>query len=130
MICSVSLSVSRIAQASKSPGSSPKISKVPVYLKLDRDVVDWFQQGGSGYQARINEVLKRFVRAMELEDGDDRPPSTLEQAQELFERYYIRCFWHMKRDLIVTEAMLPAIINGLRTYGGREGYQEAGDLCR
>ena len=33
---------------------------------------------------------------------------------ELFKQYYASCFWHMKPDLPITEAMLPIIIKGLR----------------
>lgn len=37
--------------------------KVPVGLKLDRDVLDWFKSAGRGYQTRINAVLRRYVEA-------------------------------------------------------------------
>lgn len=38
-------------------------TKVPVGLKLDRDVVQWFKQRGRGYQTRINAVLRRYIEA-------------------------------------------------------------------
>jgi len=37
--------------------------KAQVTLRIDQDVLDFFKQGGSGYQTRINEVLRSFVRA-------------------------------------------------------------------
>ena len=37
--------------------------KVPVSLRLDKDIVDWFKKQGKGYQSQINAVLKTFVRA-------------------------------------------------------------------
>lgn len=37
-------------------------------LRIDQDVLDFFKQGGSGYQTRINEVLRSFVHA----HADDR----------------------------------------------------------
>jgi uncharacterized protein (DUF4415 family) len=37
----------------------------PVRLRLDRDVLAWFRRQGSGYQARINAVLRAFVKAQE-----------------------------------------------------------------
>jgi uncharacterized protein (DUF4415 family) len=38
--------------------------KMPVGIKLDRDVVEWFKaQGGRGYQTRINAVLRRYMEA-------------------------------------------------------------------
>lgn len=39
--------------------------KKPVTLRLDRDVLDWFQRRGHGYQTRINAVLRAFVEAQE-----------------------------------------------------------------
>ena len=38
----------------------------PVTLRLDRDVLAWFRRQGRGYQARINAVLRAFVKAQEL----------------------------------------------------------------
>jgi uncharacterized protein (DUF4415 family) len=35
----------------------------PVTLRLDRDVLTWFRRQGRGYQARINAVLRAFVKA-------------------------------------------------------------------
>ena len=37
--------------------------KVPVSLRLDRDVVDWFKSQGRGYQSRINAVLRSYMNA-------------------------------------------------------------------
>lgn len=37
--------------------------KVPVGLKLDQDVLQWFKSRGRGYQTRINAVLRRYVEA-------------------------------------------------------------------
>ncbi len=49
----------------------------------------------------------------------------LELAQQFFKEYYASCFWHLRPDLVVTEAMLPIIIRGLRTHGGKKGVQAA-----
>jgi uncharacterized protein (DUF4415 family) len=35
--------------------------KKPVSLRLDADIVDWFQRQGTGYQTRINAVLRDYV---------------------------------------------------------------------
>jgi uncharacterized protein (DUF4415 family) len=40
--------------------SSP-LPKRLLSLRLDADVVDWFKQQGSGYQTRMNAVLKAYV---------------------------------------------------------------------
>jgi hypothetical protein len=54
----------------------------------------------------------------------------LERAQQLFNQYYVSCFWHLKPDLLVTEANLPVIIKGLRTHGDRAAFIAAGSLER
>jgi uncharacterized protein (DUF4415 family) len=35
--------------------------KRPLSLRLDADVVDWFQKQGSGYQTRMNLALREYV---------------------------------------------------------------------
>lgn len=35
--------------------------KVPVTIRLDRDIVGFFKGYGKGYQTRINHVLRQFV---------------------------------------------------------------------
>ena len=37
--------------------------KVPVGLKLDADILQWFKSKGRGYQTRINAVLRRYMDA-------------------------------------------------------------------
>ncbi|MCI0461429.1 MAG: BrnA antitoxin family protein [Gemmataceae bacterium] len=44
--------------------------KVPVSVRLDRDVLEWFKQQGPRYQSRINAVLRAF---MEANSKRDRP---------------------------------------------------------
>ncbi|GEM_PF-1814671 len=62
------------------------------------------------------------------------PRLTLEEkltlANRLYRECYSDCFWHMKPDLEITEAMLPVIIRGLRDYGGRREFLEAAKLAR
>jgi uncharacterized protein (DUF4415 family) len=42
----------------------PRTKRI-VTLRLDPNVLDWFMQGGRGYQTRINAVLKAFVEAQQ-----------------------------------------------------------------
>ncbi len=35
--------------------------KKPVTLRLDADVLAWFQKGGRGYQTRINRALRKLM---------------------------------------------------------------------
>lgn len=119
----------RVADSADQIISGGKTDQIGIFIKLDREVLEWFRGAGPGYQRRVNEVLKRFVRAVNDGEAGERM-SVVEKAQALFEEYYERCFWHMKPDLIITEANLPQIISGLRTYGGRSGFLEASSLCR
>jgi uncharacterized protein (DUF4415 family) len=47
----------------KPPGPEPKPSlpgaKELVSIRVDRDVLDFFQEGGAGWQERINEALRK-----------------------------------------------------------------------
>lgn len=43
--------------------------KVPVSIRLDADVVDFFKDQGPGYQSRINAVLRTYMRARQDGDG-------------------------------------------------------------
>jgi uncharacterized protein (DUF4415 family) len=36
-------------------------SKVPISLRVDRDVLDWFRQEGPRYQSRMNAVLRSYM---------------------------------------------------------------------
>lgn len=42
----------------------PKAAKVKraVSLRLDEDVIDWFKKGGSGWQTRMNEALRKAAQ--------------------------------------------------------------------
>jgi uncharacterized protein (DUF4415 family) len=42
------------------------VSKQPVSLRLDRDVLAWFKSQGPRYQSRINAVLRSYVSAMRM----------------------------------------------------------------
>jgi len=48
----------------KVPEAPPKQAAVPgvreqVTLRVDQDVLEWFQEGGPGWQDRINEALRK-----------------------------------------------------------------------
>jgi uncharacterized protein (DUF4415 family) len=51
----------------KEPQAPPRTNAVPgvkqqVSLRIDQDVLDYFQEGGPGWQDRINEVLRKAMR--------------------------------------------------------------------
>ena len=35
--------------------------KKPIAMRLDADVLDWFQRQGPGYQTRINAALREYM---------------------------------------------------------------------
>lgn len=37
--------------------------KKPISIRLDTDILEFFQQGGKNYQTRINNVLRAYVEA-------------------------------------------------------------------
>ena len=41
-------------------GLKPLPNKALVSLRVDQDVLEWFKSQGSGYQTRINAVLRAF----------------------------------------------------------------------
>jgi len=45
------------------PASKPSVpgAREQVTLRLDRDVLDYFQEGGPGWQDRINEALRKIA---------------------------------------------------------------------
>lgn len=54
----------------------------------------------------------------------------LELANQLYRRFHAQCFWHSPRDLVITEELIPFVVKGLRTYGGRQGFLLSADLRR
>ena len=45
-------------------GLKPLPHKVQISIRLDEDIIEWFKAQGSGYQSRINAVLRAYVEAM------------------------------------------------------------------
>jgi len=58
-------SLVRVASGTLTKRGRPKLDqpKKQVTLRLDQDVIDRFRSGGSGWQSRINEILKKAVEA-------------------------------------------------------------------
>lgn len=54
----------------KIPGRpKAEVTKQPVSLRLDPEIVAYFKAGGPGWQTRINEVLGRHVKAARRKRG-------------------------------------------------------------
>ncbi len=56
------------------------------------------------------------------------PRERLDLANRLYGEYHARCFWHCPPDLLITDELIPFVIKGLRTHGGRDGFVMAGRL--
>ncbi|MBZ5570467.1 MAG: BrnA antitoxin family protein [Acidobacteriia bacterium] len=41
-------------------------------IRLDHDVVEWLKKAGSGYQTRINAILRSYMKARLEESTDSR----------------------------------------------------------
>jgi hypothetical protein len=52
----------------------------------------------------------------------------LEFANRLYREYHVRCFWHCRPDLVITEDRIPMLVKGLREHGGRRGMFTAARL--
>lgn len=46
-----------------------EVRKIPLSIRLDAEVVEFFKRGGRGYQSRINAVLAAFVRSQKRAAG-------------------------------------------------------------
>ena len=39
-----------------------KVTKTPVSLRLDSDILDAFKSTGKGYQTKINDALRNYIK--------------------------------------------------------------------
>ena len=52
--------VNHIVKGIVRKGLQPLPAKASISLRVDQDVLQWFKAQGSGYQTRINTVLRAF----------------------------------------------------------------------
>ena len=38
--------------------------KIHLSIRLDNDIIEWFKQYGTGYQTKINRVLRSYINTM------------------------------------------------------------------
>ena len=48
-----------------------KRRKVPVHIRMDAEVLEYFKSQGPRYQSRINAVLRSYVRSMRSSDAPE-----------------------------------------------------------
>lgn len=57
------ISPEQFARSVVREGLKPNERKQQVTLRLDTDVLEWFRAQGKGYQTRINELLREYMKA-------------------------------------------------------------------
>ena len=57
------------AKAIVRQGLKPVVRKNQVTLRIDEDVLKWFKKQGTGYQTRINSLLKAYKEAHQVKTG-------------------------------------------------------------
>jgi uncharacterized protein (DUF4415 family) len=57
------------AKAIVRKGLKPAARKSQVTLRIDEDVLIWFKKQGTGYQTRINSLLKAYKEAHQIKSG-------------------------------------------------------------
>jgi uncharacterized DUF497 family protein len=50
-------------------GLKPVVRKNQITLRIDEDVLAWFKKQGTGYQTRINSLLKAYKEAHQIKSG-------------------------------------------------------------
>jgi uncharacterized protein (DUF4415 family) len=55
------------------PGLPQLTPKQQVTVRFDRDIIDWFKAQGSGYQTKMNAVLRSFMIAQQHDHKSSKP---------------------------------------------------------
>lgn len=107
------------------PPMTQSSKKKAISFRIDTSLLDWLKsESVSGYQTLMHEILQQYRQAQV--DAAQRKAG---RAQELYRQYYTQCFWHYDPELVITPENTHLVIEGLKKYGGRTGYQLAEDLC-
>jgi hypothetical protein len=93
-------------------------------VEKDRRAEEFIQRGlaeqkAKGLYQEIDESVPLEERVARLKA---KTRQRLELANRLFREYHTRSFWHCPPDLVITEELIPMVVQGLRKYGGREGF--------
>jgi len=100
------------------------MAKTPISIRIESDLLEWFKQAApDGYQVLMQDVLRSYQKKRER-----KTQYILGRAQQVFVQYHAKCFWHLRKDLQITENNLSLVLAGLRKYGGLEGLRLADEL--
>lgn len=100
------------------------MAKTLISIRINPELLQWFKTvAPAGYQRLMCTVLEdyRFRKMMDHQ-------KTLGRAQQIYLQFYARCFWHLKKDLEITQDLIPVVQSGLRKFGGIEGMRLAATL--
>ena len=53
----------RVVDAYKRRGKQKKPKKMPVYIRLDNDIVEYYKADGKGWQTKINDALRKSINS-------------------------------------------------------------------
>lgn len=54
---------------------SPSAEKEQISIRLDKDILEFFRAGGSGYQSRINKVLREYMAVQRYKEEKEEQSS-------------------------------------------------------
>lgn len=101
------------------------MKKKAISIRVNPETLTWFKTARPrGYQTLMTSLLDDYVNEAKLAEQ-----RVLGRAQELFRQFHAQCFWHYKKDLVVTKENLSLIIEGLKKHGGMKGLKLASELC-
>ena len=99
--------------------------KTLISIRVQPEVLNWYKSHyKTGYQTAMHMVLSAHAEQQTLHQA-----RVAGRAQELFRRYYAQCFWHYDKNFEIGPQNVQIVIDGLRKYGGREGFLLADELC-
>ena len=85
--------------------------------------------GVARYMSQIGRAGGRASRRR-LASEDARNMVRVREARRAYRRFHTQCFWSSPADYRVGLGDLEWVVERLRTYGGREGWELAARLCR
>jgi hypothetical protein len=65
-----------------------------------------------------------------LDPATARQMVRVREARRAFRRYYARCFWSCRPDLVITAADVPWVAEQLMRHGDRAAWHLGARLCR
>jgi hypothetical protein len=71
---------------------------------------------------------KKSRRVLSPEEARDMV--RVREARRAFKKFYARCFWSFRKEMLITMDDIPWVVGQLRKHGNREAWDVAEKLCR